>query len=592
MFFTPTLLTQFLVLALLGVALALFIRNRLRYDVIALLVMLGVIATGVLTAEEVFANLGHPAIIIIASMFVMSEAFVRSGIVDVVVNKVTILHRHPLFALAVLVLLAMFLSAFVNNAGALAMTIPIAIHLARKSNTPITFFLLPLAFASHLGGFTTLIGTPRNLIISEFRAEATGTPFGMFDFFYVGGFIALLGSAFLIFIAWRLIPLRRNQIDTPILRAYTTEVTVGEDAKVVGLSCQAFETLCKHEIQVVSLHSSAGSTPASPDSIIPSNITLNIRGTVDALIQYTRQFHLTLTGMRAEERFVTNEDDYTTKEAMVPPYAKIIGSTWNDIPWQKRFGVNFIGIFRRDHTLTESLANTTLWPNDMLVLHGRTSTINETISALQLLPIAQPETSLGQRSSATLTSLLLVMAITIASANILPLEVIFLTTAILLLLLNLISLRQAYESIDQTVLILIAGMLTLGEALQASGAATSIGNLLLQLDTHVGAPFMLAIILASSMLLSDFMNTNAAAVIMAPIAIVTATSIGVSIDPFLMAVAVGASCAFLTPIGHESNTMVMRQGGYTFTDYFKVGLPLEIIIFSISIPAILYFWPL
>lgn len=586
------LVPQLIVILLLGTALALFIRNQLRYDVIALLVMLAVIATGILSPEEVFANFGHPAIIIIASMFVMSEAFVRSGIVDIIVDRLGILHTRPLLSLAFMVLLVMVISAFVNNAGALAMAIPIAIHLARKSNTPIAFYLLPLAFASHLGGFTTLIGTPRNLIISEFRADATGTPFGMFDFLPVGGLLAFLGAIFLIVIAWRLVPIRQNRTDTPIRRPYTTEVSLLSDSSAIGLTCWEFERQCKNELRIISLHSDGRSIAPDPETVIKAGQTLNLTGTIDALIQYTRRYRLGLAGLRAQERFVTNEDDYTTIEAVIPPYAKLIGTAWNDVTLQKRFGVNLLGIFRRDHDLSAPIAQTIFWPNDILVLQGRTDTLKTTTETLQLLPIAQPESSLGLRSSALLTSLLLVLAIVLASTQIVPIEVIFLTTALLLILLHLVSLRQAYESIDQTVLILIAGMLTLGEALERSGAAQTISDLLLLLHTYVGAPVMLGIVLLISMLLADFMNTNASAVVMAPIAILTAESLGVSIDPFLMAVAIGASCAFLTPVGHESNTMVMRQGGYTFKDYFKVGLPLELIIFTVSIPAILYFWPL
>jgi len=587
-----SLLSQILILALLGLALTLFIRNRLRYDVIALLVMLAVIATGILSVEEVFANFGHPALIVIASMFVMSEAFVRSGIADIIIDRLGRFARHPIFALATLIVIVIILSAFVNNAGALAMVIPIAIHLARKSNTPIAYFLLPLALASHLGGFLTLIGTPRNIIISEFRLDATGTPFGMFDFFPVGILLAVAGAIFLMIFSWRLIPIRSSTTSLPLRRSYTTEIVLKPTSRALGLACQEFEELCKHEVQVVSLHQDGQTEIAKPTDILTENKTISIRGTIEALMQCLRQHHLALVGMRVQERFVTNEDDYTTLEVVIPPYAKIIGTSWNDVPLPKRFGVNFLGLFRRDHNLYQPLAQTIFWPNDILVFNGRTDSLQETIDALQLLPIAQPENNLGRRSSAILTSLLLILAIALATTQIVPLSVIFLTTALLLILLNIVTLRQAYNSIDQTVLILIAGMLTLGEALQTSGAAQSISNFILQLDDFVGAPFMLALILAVTMLLADFMNTNAAAVIMAPIAILTAQSLGVSIDPFLMAVAIGASCAFLTPIGHESNTMVMRQGGYTFRDYFRLGLPLDILIFIISLPALLYFWPL
>jgi di/tricarboxylate transporter len=583
---------QLLILAILGLALILFIRNRIRYDIIALLIMLAVIASGVLSPEAVFATIGHPAIITVAAMFVMSEAFVRCGIVDVIVDKLRFLYGRPIIGLGFLVVLVMFLSAFVNNAGALAMSIPIAIHLARKSGTPVALFLLPLAFASHLGGFTTLIGTPRNIIISDFRAEATGAPFAMFDFMPVGGSIAIIGAVFLIAISWRLIPRKKSDSnDTPLTRQYTTEVYISEESPLINRSIKDLEIEAKHEIKVMALHLDARPITISPDTNFTSNMSVNLRGTLDALVQYTTRYNLNLSGLRAHERFVTNEDDYVTKEVVIPPYAKIIGSTWNNLPLQKRFGVNFIGLFRRETDLVTPLADTTLWPNDILVLHGRSSSVEETVSSLQLLSIVGAESNLGRKSSALTTLFLLIAAIAIATFNILPLEVIFLTTAILLILLNIISLREAYESIDQTVLILLAGMITLGKALQESGAAASIAQSIVHLDTYIGPILMLLIVLVVTMFLSDFMNTAAAAVVMAPIAILVAETMSLSVDPFLIAVAVGSSCAFLTPIGHESNAMVMKQGGYTFKDYFRVGLPLELIIIVITIPLILHFWP-
>lgn len=555
--------------------------------------MLAIIASGVLSYSEVFANFGHPVIIIIASMFIMSEAFVRSGIVDTIVTRLTFLYTKPIIGLAFLIVIVTILSAFVNNAGALAMTIPIAIHLARKSGTSIALFLLPLAFASHLGGFTTLIGSPRNILISDFRESAIGIPFEMFDFMYVGGVIALISVVFLITISWRLIPVRKSsEINTEALRrTYTTEVTISEKSKVAKMTVAKFEKRCKDTIQVTGIYRNSEFLNPEKELEFKSGDSLLLRGEVDSLTEYTKRYKLDLTGLRVQERFVTNEDDYTTTEVMIPPYAKLIGKTWNNIPLQKRFGANFIGIYRRDTILTSEIADTTLWPNDIILLHGRSATLSETINSLQLLPIANPEIAFGHNNKVFLTLTLITTAIVIATLNILPLAVVFLSTSILFILINLVTLRQAYESIDQTVLILLAGMITLGEALQRSGAAESISELLISLDSVIGPVLMLIIILVISIILSDFMNAMASAVVMAPIAILVAQSMALSIDPFLIAVAVGSSCSFLTPIGHESNTMVMRQGGYTFADYFRVGLPLEIMIIVTSIPLIMHFWP-
>jgi di/tricarboxylate transporter len=587
-----TILPQLAIVTILAAALVLFMRNRIRYDVIAILIMLAVIATGVMSYTEVFSNLGHPAIIIVASMFVMSEAFVRSGIVDLIVSKLSFLYKKPILSLGFLIFLVAIISAFVNNAGALAMCLPIAIYLARKSNTPIAFFLLPLAFASHLGGFLTLIGTPRNILISDFRESAIGVPFQMFDFAYVGGGIALVGCLFLFAIGWRLIPARNNpNSDTPIVRLYTSELIVSNKSSLISKSPYYISEASNQALTLAALYRDGEVEIITEGTTVLPGDALIARGTADSLMQYSHALGLSLGGLRAQEKFISSDDDFTTVEAVVPPYARIIGNNWDNIPLKKRFGANFLGLFRRDNQINTPLSGIKIWPNDILILHGRTATINETVRDLQLLPIADGEVHLGRHSSVLLTLLLLFIAIGIATLNILPLAVIFMTTAILIILLNLVTLRQAYESIDQTILILLAGMITLGEAMQKSGAAESIAQLFYNLDSWLGPVSMLILIMLVSMLLSDFMNTTASAVVMGPIAIVVANSMSVSIDPFLIAVAIGASCAFLTPIGHESNAIVMKHGGYTFRDYFRVGLPLEILILITSIPLILAFWP-
>lgn len=587
-----TFVPQVTVLGILVGALILFLQNKIRYDIVAILVLLAIIATGLMPYRDVFANFGHPAIIIVASMFIMSEAFVRSGFVDAIIGRMTFLHTRPILALSCLVILVVLLSAFVNNAGALAMAIPIAIYLARKSNTSISLFLLPLAFASHLGGFLTLIGTPRNIIISDFRDTAIGIPYAMFDFLPVGGVIAIAGTLFLVSLSWRFIPLRKST-DAPIIsREYTTEVTVNPRSPVAKMTIEKFERTTKYSLKILGIfRNNERLEPVNTLGLLPNDFLL-LRGEIDNLTFYTERYRLSLTGIRAREEYVTNADDHVSVEVLIPTYAKIIGTSWNDIPLQKRFGTNFIGLFRRSESIDEELATEKFLPNDMILLNGRSESVAETIESLQLLPIATEEIHFGRTSTIIATLSVLGAAIAIATFNIIPLPLIFLTASILLITTKIISLRQAYESIDPTVLILLAGMITLGEAIQISGAAETVVALLSLLDGFVGPIVMLGMILIITMAMSDFMNTTAAAVIMAPIAILVATNLGVSIDPFLMAVAIGASSAFLTPIGHESNTIVMKQGGYTFSDYFRVGLPLEAIIIAIALPMILYIWPL
>jgi di/tricarboxylate transporter len=587
------IIEQISVLVVLGIALILFIQDRWRYDVVSLLVLLSLVLIGVLPLETAFSNFGHPAIIIVGSMFVMGRALVQSGIVDAIVGRLSFLHSRPILALGLLVILVAIISAFVNNVGALVMVLPIAIHLAKKSHTPIALYLLPLAFASHLGGYLTLIGTPRNILISNFREEAIGIPYHMFDFFHVGIYLAGFGALFLILIAWRMIPVRKHEsdIDAPI-RIYTTEVTVPTKSKISKHSRARIESLTSGAVKIISVIQDGEFTTAESTYKPQPGDTLQLQGDAEALTEFTKKYALELTGLRAKEKNIASDDEYRTIEAVVTPYATVIGKHWDAIAFQDRFGVNFIGIARRNFTPHKLLAETKFNAGDILMFQGRVASIEKTLSVMNCMVVSDAEVTLGRTGSILSTFLIFIGAITLATLNIFPIAGIFLTAALLMVLTNMISIKQAYESIDVAVLMLLAGMISLGHAIQSSGADETIANFLLSLNSFVGPVEMLFIILVTTMLLSDFMNTTAALVVMAPVSIMIANTIGASVDPFLMVVAIGSAASYLTPVGHESNALVMHRGGYKFTDYVRIGLPLELIQVVISVPLILHFWPL
>jgi di/tricarboxylate transporter len=587
------LVAQATVLTILSIALIMFIKDRWRYDVVAILVMVSVVLAGILPYDQALANFGHPAVIIVASMFIMSRALIQSGIVDSIIGQMTFLHTRPILALSILVILVATISAFVNNVGALAMVMPIAIHLAQKSNTPIALFLLPLAFASHLGGFMTLIGTPRNIIISNFREQEIGVGFQMFDFFYVGGGIAIAGVLFLILIAWRFIPIRQTDT-TPIAHAriFSTSVIIPAESRITKLTIAKITKATKNSVAIPLLFRDNVQIACAGDTIFSAGDEVLLQGTAEALTSFVEKYKLKLSGLRSQEWHITSEDEFATTEAVVTPYSMLNGRSWNTLTLQTRFGTNFIGFSRRGYMIDRQLEQVKLWPGDILLLQGRTESVQQTVDQLGLLPVGSTEIALGRTRTIIGTATIVVGAILLASFNIIPLAFIFLVAAVFLIMFDLISLKQAYNSIDPAILILLAGMITLGDAMQASGAADTLANFLLSINGFVTPVLMLYLVLLVTMLLSDFMNTTASAVVMAPIAILVANGLNVSIDTFLMIVAIGASCAFLTPVGHESNAVVMKKGGYKFNDYFRVGFPLEIIIVLLTVPLALHFWPL
>jgi di/tricarboxylate transporter len=586
------LIDQIAVLFILGTALILFIKDRWRYDVVALLVLLSLIFIGVLSVDGALSYFGHPAVIIVASMFVMGRALVLSGIVDAVVGRLTFLHNRPILSLGVLVVLVTIISAFVNNVGALVMVLPIAIHLAKKNHTPIALYLLPLAFASHLGGYLTLIGTPRNILISNFREDVTGQPYLMFDFSHVGIFIAGAGVLFLILIAWRMIPLRGREINNNLpIRIYTTEVAIPDRSKLTKLSLAKIESL-NHQIKVLSVVKDELIEVLDKSYKPMADDILQIQGDSDALSAFVDKYKLELSGLRAIEKNISSDDEHKTIEAVVTPYATVIGKSWNEINFSDRYGVNFIGLARRNHKPNHSIATTRFQSGDIVMLQGRVASVNKTLETMNCMIVSEEALSLGRTSSILGTLIIFITAITIASLQILPIAIVFLTAAIAMVIFNLISIKEAYESIDPAVLMLLAGMIALGGAIQSTGVDQTLSELLLSLNGLVGPVEMLFIVLITTMLLSDFMNTTASVVVMAPVAITIAQTLNVSVDPFLMTVAIGSAASYLTPVGHESNALVMHRGGYKFTDYIKIGLPIELLQVAITVPLILHHWPL
>lgn len=591
-----TYVPQVITIIILGIGLILFVKDHFRYDVVALLIILLVIFTNTLPAEEALANFGHPAVIVVASMFVITAAFSRSGIIEIIVARLSFLYRRPVLSLAFMMVFVAIISAFINNVGALAVMLPIALHLAHKTQTPIAFFLLPLAFASHLGGYLTLIGTPRNILISEFRADATGEPFAMFDFALVGAYVAVAGLTFLIIYAYFFLPRNKQaSLDTEAThhRTYTTEVLVTADTKkITNQTVHDLIEATGHNIRVMAIRRQNAAITYHGDTVILMDDTLLLQGKEDILAQYVEAFKFTLTGIRAHEQYVSNHDDQISVEVLVPPYAKIAGLSWNEIPLRDRFGINFIGLSRVVFAPNTTLADAKIIGNDLLLLQGRRDSVLSTIASLGLISLANTGATMGRPLKIVATIGLIVAAVAIASLNIVSLPVVFMTTVILLLIFNLMSVQTVYDSIDWPVLVLLAGMITLGDAITASGTDASLSNFILLTSEFLPAVAILALTLFVSMVMSDFINTTAAAVVMGPVAILVATSIGASVDPFLMAVAIGASSAFLTPVGHESNALVMQRGGYRFSDFMRIGLPLELIILVISVPLILIFWPL
>jgi di/tricarboxylate transporter len=588
---------QAVVFAVLAMALVLFVWGRWRYDVVALLALLVVTVTGIISGEEAVAGFGHPAVVTVAAVLVVSRGLRNSGVVDYLVRWLFRVGDQATAQVGALSSLVAFLSAFMNNVGALALLMPVAIRMARKNGRSPSLLLMPLAFGSLLGGLITLIGTPPNIIIATFRAETGAEPFRMFDFAPVGLGVAVAGLLFITLAGWRLVPQRKGTASREELFEigdYITEVIVPAESRLAGKRLRELGTLTNAEVVVIGLvrHEQRYHAPSS-FVLLQAGDLLIVEANSDELAMLVEDAGLELSGSRklGEEALGASET-MSLMEAVVMSDSPLVGRTARSLNLRWRYGVNVLGVARMGSRLRGRLRNIRFQVGDVLLLQGPIDTFPDTLTTLSCLPLAGRDLSLGRPRRLLLGILIFAMALLLAAVGWLQIQIAFLGAVAALLLANILSLREAYESIDWSIIVLLGAMIPVGQALEISGGANIIANGVLAAASHLSSVITLVIVLVATMFLSDLVNNAAAAVLMAPIAIAVADGIGASVDPFLMCVAIGASCAFLTPIGHQSNTLVMGPGGYRFGDYWRMGLLLEVVITAVSIPLIMIFWPL
>lgn len=586
---------QTVVFATLVLALVLFVWGRWRYDVVALLALLVVTLAGIVRPADAFLGFGHAAVVTVAAVLVVSKALKNAGLIDVIAARLAALGDRPVLQLAALTAVVAAASGFMNNVGALAILMPVAVQIARDVDRSPGMFLMPLAAGSLLGGLVTIIGTPPNLIIATFRTEVTGEPFRMFDFAPVGLGLTVAGVAFITLLGWRLIP-KRGSIGSPDelfqIESYTTELRVPGGSKLVGKTLQELETLTDADIVVVGL------VRDDEKTLAPTNLT-QLRGgdhlIVEAGSQDLRDF-IGATGVDlAGHKEIVGKDLGSAKvqlyEAVVTGDSPVIDSTVKNLDLRRRYGMNLLAVARSGERVKNRLREIRFQAGDVLLLQGTRNAIQDALAAFRFLPLAERNLEFGRPSRIVLALGIFGIAIGFASTGALQVQVAFTAAAVAMVLVGLLSLREAYESVDWPIIVLLGAMIPIGDALESTGGARRVADLLLSVAVDLPVPATLGLFLVVTMGLSNLVNNAAAAVLMAPIAFSLATGLNASPDPFLMAVAVGASSAFLTPIGHQSNTLVMGPGGYRFGDYWQMGVPLSLLVVLLGVPLILRFWP-
>jgi len=586
---------QTIIFASLGAAFVLFIWGKPRYDIVALLVLIFLTAWGIIPKEEAFVGFGHTAVITVAAVLVVSKALENSGLVNIIVGIMDKLGSNITLQVGALCLVVAIASGFMNNIGALAIMMPVAIQLARKNNYSPSYILMPIAFASLLGGMNTLIGTPPNIIISSFRSEALGSPFKMFDFSPVGICVTLLGVAFISFVGWRLLPKRQAtnaSEDFFSIDNYITEVSIPDGSKLIDQKVNDINSNKDHDIKVLGIVRFKQRIHAPrPNLLLRQDDILILEGDTDDLTKFLDESGAELVGDEALYKDAEGSKDIEQMEGIIQEYSPLTGETAVSLNMRSRFGVNLLAISRRGKTFLQRIDHVPFQSGDVLLLQGRSADMPDIFQTLGCFPLAKRSLSVGKPKRTIFALTIFILSIVAVVLELLPVAIAFTLASILMVASRIIPLKSVYQNIDWPIIVLLGAMIPVGLAFETSGAAETITVQILKLGSGYPLWVLVGTLLLVTMLLSAVINNAATVVLMAPIAISIANSMDASADPFLMAVAIGASAAFLTPIGHQSNTLVMGPGGYRFGDYFKLGLPLTLLIVAAGIPLILLFWP-
>ncbi len=586
---------QIILFALFGAVFGLLLWGRFRYDIVAFSALMAGVVLGVVDSNSAFDGFGHPATLVVALVLVVSAGLVRSGAVLLITRTLVDASRSLGAHITLMGAVGGILSAFMNNVAALALLMPVDIQTARKAGRSPGLSLMPLSFATILGGMVTLIGTPPNIIIAAIREESLGAPFKMFDFAPVGGVAAIAGLAFVALVGWRMIPARDDGgISEDDLAAYIAELVVPEGSKHIGKRLSELEeTADKSDVTILGLmREGKRRYGRAQNAELRTGDALVLEATPDALDEFRSTLDLAVADSQREERLRADGDGVEIIEVVITAESRLAGRTAQAVGLAWRQRTVLLGISRRGRKITSQLRKTQLETGDVLLLLVPRDTGPDVTEWLGVLPLADRGLAVTENSKVWLAIGLFAGAVVAASLGLIYLPIALGIVVIAYVLTKIVPLSELYTHIEWPVVVLLGSMIPLGAALEESGGTELIAGSLVDLTAGMPPWAVLTVLMVVTMTLSDVLNNTATTIVAAPVGIQMAQTLEVNPDPFLMAVAIAASSAFLTPIGHKNNTLILGPGGYGFGDYWRMGLPLEIIVVSVSIPAILIFWPL
>ena len=618
---------QVIVIAVLMGATGMFLWGRWRHDMVAMGALLACVVTGLIPGASAFSGFGHPAVVTVACVLVLGYGLQISGAVDILAKRLLPATAGPTLSILALITLAAVLSSFMNNVGALALLMPVAIQMAAKLNLPSGKILMPLAFGSILGGMTTLIGTPPNLIVSGFRANG----FGMFDFAPVGVSVAAVGILFVGLIGWRWVPARKQSSAGGFESGtYFSEVRIVQDSKAVNKTLREVERMLDAaDAQIVGMvRRDVRISAPNPRRVLRAGDVLVIEVDPESLATALSSLGLALEGAvhlsddvkanKAQEAGTeplvpaspvvadnahaesvddkktdkSRADEVTIVELVVKPNAELVGRSAAEIELRTQHGINLLALSRQGRQTIRRLRSARIQAGDVLLMQGAPEAVSGFAAQFGCLPLATRDIRVPQKGHALKASVIMLLAVMLAATGLLPVAVSFAAGALFLIVVGVIPLRSVYSAVDWPVIVLLGAMLPVANAMATTGAADVLARFLLDTLAQGHAVVVLVVILVATMMLTDFMNNAATAAVMCPIGLSAANQLGGNPDTFLMAISVGASCAFLTPIGHQNNTLILGPGGFRFGDYWRMGLPMDVLVVAVSVPMLLYVWPL
>jgi len=571
-----------------------FVIGRPRYDIVAIFGLIAATLFGLVPGEEAFRGFAHPAVITIAAVLILSRGLINQGVVDIISNRLEYLGSNLTIQTAAITTLVAVCSAFMNNVGALALFMPVAIQLARKYDRPPSLLLMPLAFGSLLGGLITLIGTPPNIIVAGFRETAASPPFGMLDFAWVGIPVAIGGILFVTFFSRFLVPVRKGQTsreDVFRIQEYTTEVKVPIGSKLAGRNLEEFRNQKERDVVIAGIVRNKNRilSPSRSENIEAGD-TLIVEAGTEELSKFLQQNDLKLKGTKKLDEDQIDSEEVRMVEAVIMPDSLLDSKTVQEIDLRWRYSVNLLAVARKGKRIIKRLSNIRFEAGDVLLIQIQKGNLHDTFQQLNLVMLNEREIFFNKKRYLMGALGIFAAAVMLSSLDLMRIEIALAGAAATFALFRFVKLRELYQSIDWPIVVFLGAIIPVAEALQPTGTADLISSGLLEYSDRMTPAMIVGAVLLTTMMLANLVN-KVSAVLMAPIAITMAEHLGVSADPLLMAVSIGATCAFLTPLGHQSNILVMGPGGYEFTDYWKLGLPLSIIVPVIAVPAILWAWP-